>query len=439
MFGNCSGGTSDGSRPPSSATRASRPLRCSQDPLLVLTEHGDNAGARFPRSTPGRIRPCDCSGPGPPAPVELPDEPRARAAVLAAIPPSQLVPSGATSYRRWTNHGWTAIEAGGALQAGEWSDLDAARLRALADRAHQLGLWMRVYGLNGYADEGHGWSAGYNFGSIDRVRLRWRAAIRRPRRLRSLGSIRIVRCGTDRAQTMSPLNRRAFLGRALAGTAAFAAPLETLWQRAAVRIGTADPATVRSRRCSTRRRACPCCSCRRASGTRVWPGPETSWRAECACRPRRTARPAFAGPGWSLQLMRNHELSPATAFAPALAYEPNAGGGTTTIVFDSNAETLVSCRASLAGTLPQLCRRAHSMAKLVDLRGVGAGSRRRSARHHPGHMATSSTSRSRVPRPSSLWWRWAVSCTRPIAVDPRSGTDLRDRGRAPRGPLPLHP
>ena len=45
-------------------------------------------------------------------------------------------------------------------------------------RAHALGLWIRFYTLNGHApDAGLGWTASYNFGSLEAVRPRWDAAI----------------------------------------------------------------------------------------------------------------------------------------------------------------------------------------------------------------------------------------------------------------------
>jgi hypothetical protein len=41
-----------------------------------------------------------------------------------------------------------------------------------------MGLWIRFYTLNGHAgDNGMGWSEGYNFGSIEAARIRWRAAM----------------------------------------------------------------------------------------------------------------------------------------------------------------------------------------------------------------------------------------------------------------------
>jgi secreted PhoX family phosphatase len=51
------------------------------------------------------------------------------------------------------------------------------------------------------------------------------------------------------------------------------------------------------------------------------------------------------------RLVRNHELGPGPAFGPAPAYDPRAGGGTTTLEFDTGAGQWVGAWASLAGTL----------------------------------------------------------------------------------------
>lgn len=54
------------------------------------------------------------------------------------------------------------------------------RLRALVDRAHANGLWIRFYTLDGATPQElscHGWFGDYNFGSIEAARIRWRAAI----------------------------------------------------------------------------------------------------------------------------------------------------------------------------------------------------------------------------------------------------------------------
>jgi hypothetical protein len=86
----------------------------------------------------------------------------------------------ATNYLRWSNNAWSAVEPEGQNRAGDWTPEDADRLRRLVNSAHAGGLWIRFYTLNGHTrPEGDemGWTASYNFGSIDAARLRWRAAI----------------------------------------------------------------------------------------------------------------------------------------------------------------------------------------------------------------------------------------------------------------------
>jgi hypothetical protein len=85
-----------------------------------------------------------------------------------------------TNYHRWWNSPWSIVEEGGQRNAGAWTPTDEQRLTDLVRSAHAAGLWMRFYTLNGHdpRDESGGWSAGYNFGSLEAVRERWRAAIR---------------------------------------------------------------------------------------------------------------------------------------------------------------------------------------------------------------------------------------------------------------------
>ena len=145
-------------------------------PLLVLTEQGQGQEWDFhlthPVGTMLRI-----FGTVPPGGLARPDEDAARAVPMSSTPVDALVPSGATSYRRWTNHSWTVVENGGPPEAGTWTAADEERLRALVSRAHAQGLWVRFYGLNGHEPPGDGWSAGYNFGTPQAVRARWKAAM----------------------------------------------------------------------------------------------------------------------------------------------------------------------------------------------------------------------------------------------------------------------
>ena len=89
-------------------------------------------------------------------------------------------PGKATNYRRWWNNPWKVVEAGGQANAGEWTPAKMDRLRALVERAHANGLWIRFYTLDGATKAQlscNGWFRDYNFGSLDTARVRWRAAI----------------------------------------------------------------------------------------------------------------------------------------------------------------------------------------------------------------------------------------------------------------------
>lgn len=53
----------------------------------------------------------------------------------------------------------------------------------------------------------------------------------------------------------------------------------------------------------------------------------------------------------AVRIVRNHERGTGAAFASGMTYDPAAGGGTTTLVFDPDAGQLVESYASLAGTI----------------------------------------------------------------------------------------
>lgn len=95
-------------------------------------------------------------------------------------PPEILVPGHATNYRRWWNNSWDAVEKGGQRKSGVWSEQDTARLQQLVQHAHERGLWIRFYTLDGLPARDlkkNGWDRDYNFGSKDKVLQRWRASI----------------------------------------------------------------------------------------------------------------------------------------------------------------------------------------------------------------------------------------------------------------------
>jgi hypothetical protein len=146
-------------------------------PLLVLTENGAGQARDFHDEVPvgERLR-LFGTVPSPALPNGGGADAQAEAAIHAT--PATLIPTRATNYQRWTNSSWLVVERGGQAGAGDWTSADATRLASIVNRAHESGLWIRFYTLNGHApDAGLGWSASYNFGSLETARIRWRAAI----------------------------------------------------------------------------------------------------------------------------------------------------------------------------------------------------------------------------------------------------------------------
>jgi uncharacterized protein len=61
---------------------------------------------------------------------------------------------------------------------------------------------------------------------------------------------------------------------------------------------------------------------------------------------------AFDAGHGRVRLIRNHEVGDGPdAFAPSLAYDPQAGGGTSTVEFDTLRGELVGSWASISGTV----------------------------------------------------------------------------------------
>lgn len=93
--------------------------------------------------------------------------------------PEVLEPEPASNYRRWWNNPWKVVEEGGQQHAGAWTAADDARLRSLVHLAHEHGLWIRFYTLDGATSKEescNGWFRSYNFGSLPAAEERWRAA-----------------------------------------------------------------------------------------------------------------------------------------------------------------------------------------------------------------------------------------------------------------------
>src|SRR5690242_10567851 len=146
-------------------------------PVLVLTGSAPSQEADYSTSQPAgtRLRMFGAVEVQPP-----PELGRGQELVnkLVDLSPDIVVPHGITNYRRWANYPWAVVERGGQRNAGDWTAADRARLKALVDRAHSLGLWIRFYTLDGFAPaDDKGWTASYNFGSETAARARWEAAI----------------------------------------------------------------------------------------------------------------------------------------------------------------------------------------------------------------------------------------------------------------------
>ncbi len=145
-------------------------------PLLVLTEDNDAQEQVFFKQVPAgaRLRLF-----GSAHTAKLPGSTvREKAHAAATLPPEALLVEKPSNYRRWWNNSWWEVEEGGQQEAGDWTAPDDQRLRALVDHAHRLGFWMRFYTLDGFSvEENRGWDKGYNFGSREAAKARWKAAL----------------------------------------------------------------------------------------------------------------------------------------------------------------------------------------------------------------------------------------------------------------------
>jgi hypothetical protein len=144
-------------------------------PLLVLTEDNDAQEEVFFKQVPvgAKLRLFGS------AHTKVSGSSDAERAHFAATTlPEALLAEKPTNYRRWWNNSWWEVEEGGQHRAGDWTQADDQRLRALVDHAHRLGFWIRFYTLDGFnAAENRGWDDGYNFGSPEAAAERWRATV----------------------------------------------------------------------------------------------------------------------------------------------------------------------------------------------------------------------------------------------------------------------
>jgi hypothetical protein len=145
-------------------------------PVLVLTEEADEQERVFYDAVPvgGKLR---LFGSGRTNPIAAKDR-EEREHLQATLAPEKLLSEPPSNYRRWWNSSWFVVEEGGQHKAGDWTDADNQRLRALVDHAHKLGYWIRFYTVDGFlAGEDQGWGNGYNFGTHEAAAVRWKAEI----------------------------------------------------------------------------------------------------------------------------------------------------------------------------------------------------------------------------------------------------------------------
>jgi hypothetical protein len=164
----------------STAVKTSDPAQLSpidRKPILVVTEEADEQQKVFYDALPvgARLRLFGS------AHIHAAPENMTKVQLVhwaVTVSPEELLKEKPSNYRRWWNSSWYTVEEGRAPQAGDWTESDNKRLRALVDHAHAMGYWVRFYALDGFAPaEDRGWRMSYNFCSREAVILRWKAAI----------------------------------------------------------------------------------------------------------------------------------------------------------------------------------------------------------------------------------------------------------------------
>ena len=164
----------------------------------------------------------------------------------------------------------------------------------------------------------------------------------------------------------------------------------------------------------------PCCSCR--ADFRYlsfgWTGDMMS--DGIATPSSHDGMAAFDAGHGRVRLIRNHEVGDGPdAFAPSLAYDPQAGGGTTTLEFDTLRGELVGSWASISGTVRNCAGGPTPWASWLTCEEttLGVGDRAIS----PRTMATSSkcpVDGTAVPTPYKAMGRFSHEA---VAVDPATG------------------
>jgi hypothetical protein len=153
-------------------------------PMMVIVEdkQGDIKQKVFYDDVPvgGKIRVFGSAEKFDENPQKLPREKKEEAvAMMVGRDPEQLVSKKADNYRRWFGINWEFVEKGGETKAGGWTKASEARMKKFVDYGHRLGYFVGFYCMDGYASaEDQGWDKGYNFGSKEKVAVRWQAVAR---------------------------------------------------------------------------------------------------------------------------------------------------------------------------------------------------------------------------------------------------------------------
>jgi secreted PhoX family phosphatase len=149
------------------------------------------------------------------------------------------------------------------------------------------------------------------------------------------------------------LKRRWFLRQAIVVGASVAAPLQALLARQRAGAPVRDPALGYGPLVPVKDEATGLPLLHLPEGFRYV---STGWTGDALDdgAPTPGMHDGMAAFGWNgsrVRLIRNHEMVTGRTFAPAVTYDAAAGGGTTTVEFDTARGAWVGARASLAGTV----------------------------------------------------------------------------------------